>query len=391
MRTFDVVVVGAGYIGCAVTAALSAAGLRAALLDRGTVPGGASRANYGNVQVQDAELAHSLPMVTAGYRRFADLEAELGCSVGYRRVGSLLLIETEAQWRVMAGRIPALRTAGIRAELVPAERLGELEPLLDQRVVLGACYHADEGQVSPFAFMSAYLRQGQRHGLTICPHTEITGFDIRGGRVVGLQARDERFSAAAVVLTTGAWTPGLGRLIGRDWAIPHVHGQALVTERSGLRLRNHLSSAAFFETMHVAGQQDHAAAEAEPGAVLAVSQSAEGHFLLGEAGVITDDLGSGATWAGQAAIAREVMRFLPSVARLRALRGWAAPVAFTDDGLPFLGPINGLPGLILATAFKSTVIAAPVVGPAVAQLVSAGRSDLDLAPFSPDRKIGHGR
>ena len=249
-HTYDAIVVGAGYIGCAVAAALSEAGLRTALLDRGDVPGGASRANYGNVQVQDAELAHSLPMVTAGYRRFADLEEELGCSVGYRRVGSLLLIETEAQWQLMAARIPMLRAAGIQAELVPAERLAELEPLLDRRAVLGACYHPDEGQVSPFAFMAAYLRRGRQAGLSIHPQTEVTGFDVRNGRMRGLSTREGQFSSDTVILTSGAWTPGLGRLLGRDWRIPHVHGQALVTERSDLRLRNHLSSAAFFESMH---------------------------------------------------------------------------------------------------------------------------------------------
>ena len=340
-HTYDAIVVGAGYIGCAVAAALSETGLRTALLDRGDVPGGASRANYGNVQVQDAELAHSLPMVTAGYRRFADLEEELGCSVGYRRVGSLLLIETEAQWQLMAARIPMLRAAGIQAELVPAERLAELEPLLDRRAVLGACYHPDEGQVSPFAFMAAYLRRGRQAGLSIHPQTEVTGFDVRNGRMRGLSTREGQFSSDAVILTSGAWTPSLGRLLGREWSIPHVHGQALVTERSDLRLRNHLSSAAFFESMH----DEPGSATAEATAVLAVSQTADGHFLLGEAGAITDDLGTHSTPAGQAAIAREVTRFLPSLARLRVLRGWAAPVAFTADGLPFLGPVDWIAGL----------------------------------------------
>jgi sarcosine oxidase subunit beta len=394
-HTCDAIVVGAGYIGCAAAAALATAGLRVALLDRGPIPGGASRANYGNVQVQDAELAHSLPMVTAGYRRFATLEEELGCSVGYRKVGSLLLIETAAQRQIMAARIPALHAAGICAELVSAERLAELEPLLDRRAVaqdailrhLAACYHADEGQVSPFLFMAAYLRTGRRRGLAVHPHTEVTGFDIAAGRLVGVRAGAERFSAPVTILTTGAWTPRLGRLLGRDWAIPHIHGQALVTERSDLRLNNHLSSAAFFEAMH-AGEGDASAGESKPApAVLAVSQTADGHFLLGEAGAITDDLGAHATGQGQAAVAREVMRVLPALARLRVLRGWAAPVAFTSDGLPFLGPVRDLPGLILATAFKSTVVVTPLVGDAVAQLVCTGRTDLDLTPFSPDRDI----
>lgn len=380
-HAYDALVVGAGYIGCAAAAALAKADLRVALLDRGPIPGGASRANYGNIQVQDAELTYSLPMVTAGYRRFATLEEELGGPIGYRRLGSLLLIETEAQWQIMAARLPALHAAGIHAELAPAERLAELEPLLDRRVVLGACYHADEGQVSPFLFMAAFLRAGRRRGLAVYPHTEVTGFDIAAGRLIGLRAGDERFSAGVVILTTGAWTPALGRLLEREWAIPHVHGQAVVTERSDLRLNNHLASAAFFEAMH----ED--VGNGAPGAALAAAQTADGHFLLGEAGVITDDLGAQATRRGQAAIAREVMRFLPALASLRVLRGWAAPVAFTTDGLPFLGPVGDLPGLILATAFKSTVIVAPLIGDVVAQLVCAGRADLELSPFSPDREI----
>jgi glycine/D-amino acid oxidase-like deaminating enzyme len=269
--------------------------------------------------VQDAELAHSLPMVMAGYRRFADLEEELGCSVGYRRVGSLLLIENESQWQLMAARIPMLRAAGIRAELVPADRLPELEPLLDRRSVLGACYHPDEGQVWPFAFMAAYLRRGRQAGLSIHPHTEVTGFDIGNGQTRGLLTRAGRFSSDTVILTSGAWTPGLGRLLGRNWSIPHVHGQALVTERSDLALHNHLASAAFFESMHDEPVDAPVGAGVPAGAVLAVSPTADGHFLLGEAGVITDDLGTHSTWAGQAAIAREVTRFLPSVARLREI------------------------------------------------------------------------
>jgi sarcosine oxidase subunit beta len=385
MQTYDAVVVGAGYIGCAVAHALTAAGLRTVLLDQGQVMGGASRANFGNIQVQDAELAHSLPMVTAGFRRFADLEQELDCSVGYRRQGSLLLIETESQWQVMAARLPALHAAGIAAELVPAARLPELEPLLDPHVALGACYYPNEAQVSPFGLMWAYLRQARKRGLTVCADTRITGFDIGGGRVRGVRTQGEPFSAGAVVLATGAWTPALGRLLGREWAIPHVHGQALVTEACELRLNAHVSSAAFFEEAQVGPGQG------GPEAALAVGQSREGHFLLGEAAQVTEDLGRHASREGGSAIARLISRCLPMLQCLRVLRAWAAPVAFTEDGLPFLGPVAGLPGLILATAFKSTVIVTPLIGDTVAQLLVSGRSDLDLTPFSPDRpaNVGH--
>jgi sarcosine oxidase subunit beta len=123
--------------------------------------------------------------------------------------------------------------------------------------------------------------------------------------------------------------------------------------------------------------------------VLAIAQAGHGHFLLGEAGLVTADLGSAATPTGQAAIARVVGRYFPALRRLRVLRGWAAPVAFTADGLPFFGPVDGVGGLILATAFKSTVVVTPLVGETVAQLVVHGHTALDLTPFSPDRELAH--
>jgi sarcosine oxidase subunit beta len=183
-----------------------------------------------------------------------------------------------------------------------------------------------------------------------------------------------------VILATGAWTPQLGQLLNRNWSIPHVHGQAIVTEPTERLLNNHIASAAFFEEMHEADA-------GTAGAVLAMSQTAHGHFLLGEAGLVTTDLGSAATPTGQAAVAKVVARYFPPLRRLRVLRGWAAPVAFTADGLPFFGPVEDIGGLILATAFKSTVIVTPLVGETVAQLVVQGHTGLDLTPFSPDREM----
>ena len=381
--TYDAVVIGAGYIGCATAYALTAAGLRTALLDRGGVAAGASRANYGNVQVQDAELACSLPMVTAGLARCEQLEAELGQSIGYRRLGGLLTIETEAQWRTLEARLPALHAAGIPAEMIPARRLPDIEPLLNPRPLLGACYHPTEAQVYPFALLWAYLCRARERGLTLHLHTELLDIDLHGSRVRELHTTHGSISTPVVVLCTGAWTGPLGKKLGRCWKIPHVHGQALLTEPVPQRLRSHIASAAFFEDLH-----DDSGSDA-PDAVLAISQTARGHLLLGEAAAVTADTGSTATADGQAAIAALVHQYFPWMSNLRVLRGWAAPVAFTADGRPFFGPVAGIDGLILATAFKSTVIVTPLVADTVAQLVTTGRTDLDLTPFAPDRELAH--
>ncbi len=381
---YDAVVVGAGYIGCAVAFHLASAGLRTALLDRGGVAAGASRANYGNIQVQDAELGHSLALVKAGFARFASLEERLDASVGLRSLGGLLLIETEAQWRLMADRLPTLHAAGVEAELVTAGQLKEIEPLLDTSTLLGACYHRHEGQVNPFRLVWAYVQRGLEAGLELGLGVEVHGIDVAGGRVQGVRTSQGTLAASLVILCTGAWTPALGRDLGRDWQIRHVHGQAVVTEAVAGRLHNHIASAAFFETMHGDGETS------QDEAVLALSQTAEGHFLLGEAGAPTRRLGSDARAGGQAAIAGLAARYFPALRQARVLRGWAAPVAFTGDGLPYLGPVDGIDGLALATAFKSTVIVTPLVGEMVAAWALGGQAEPTWGAFAPEREVAHG-
>jgi sarcosine oxidase subunit beta len=115
-----------------------------------------------------------------------------------------------------------------------------------------------------------------------------------------------------------------------------------------------------------------------------------GHFMLGEAASVTNETSTLASVQGQAAIASLARRCFPKLGNLKILRGWAAPVAFTADALPFWGLARGIDGLILATAFKTTVIITPLVGDIVAQLVKTGRSPVDLTPFSPDRNIANG-
>jgi sarcosine oxidase, subunit beta len=378
-QTFDAVVVGAGYIGCSVAYYLSAAGLKTALLDQGTVAAGASRANYGNIQVQDCETQHSIPMITTGYQMFENLEKELECSVGLRRFGGLLVIEKESQVDMVKDRQQALLNAGIKSDLLMGKEVTEVEPLLDSRNLVGALYNPDEGQVYPFSLMWGYVQRARRLGLQLYTHSEVTGFTTHGGRINGVQTSKGNFSTGTVILCTGAWSQPLGKLLGYTWDIGFVQGQAILTEPVNTFLTGHLSSASFFETI-----SDHSV-DSSPSATMAIAQSMHGHFMLGESSEKRTDYSSTLPTHSHSVIAKETGRFLPVLNSLRIMRGWAAPVAHTSDGMPYLGPVSGTDGLYMATAFRSTVISTPFAGKMISQLVTSGKSELDLSPFSPDR------
>lgn len=378
-NVYDVIVVGAGYVGSSVAYHLCAAGIKTALFDRGVFSAAASRANFGNIQIQDMELEKSVDMIKLAARKFETLEQELDWKVGLRRIGGLLPIENENQWRLMEERLKVVRSAGFQSELLPAERLNEVEPLIVTDELLGGLYHDKEGQVDPFQFVWGHLRRARQRGLKEFFGVEVIGFLENSGRIEGIRTTKGDYCAKTVVLCTGARTRALGKTLGRDWDVQYVLGQAMVTEPVGPALRCHTSSASFFE------ESGENTVKGTVFANLAISQSTHGHLLLGEAMYEAEHFRQEVPYASLPAVSKSVLRYFPSFRKLRVLRGWSAPVASTSDSCPLLGAVPGLDGLILATAFRSTVIISPLIGETVMQLVTRGNCDLDIEGFLPER------
>ncbi len=159
----------------------------------------------------------------------------------------------------------------------------------------------------------------------------------------------------------------------------------MVTEPVPQVMAGHIASASFFEPQEGGGEKGRV------NAVLAMSQSVHGHLLLGEGEYIADHFCQDVPYPSLPRVGQLVARYFPSFGKLRVLRGWSAPVAGTSDSCPLLGPVPGLDGLILATAFRSTVIISPLIGETIAQLVTRGNCDLDITRFSPERNNKNAR
>jgi sarcosine oxidase subunit beta len=381
-NTYDVIVVGAGVIGCSIAYALTTAGLKTALLDREHVGAGASGANFGMVQSNDVELNNTIPMLKASKSKFEHLEDELDMAVGLRRIASLRLLTSENQWKLSEERSKVLRRNGIPYEFIPPHRIKEIEPLVEPDHLFGATYASEQGQLNPFLLMWAYLRRAISNGLALHTYTEVTGFEIESGRIRGVRTNRGPFSAGVVVLATAAWTRQIGSLLGQDWNIHMFRASAMVSEPIyELQLNTILTSADHIE-MEVTSLEDVEVT------VMALSQTPSNHFLMAQADRPGEVLAPQISHAAPKTIAMMAGRFIPVMRKARVLRTWTAPTTYTDDGCPLLGPVKDIDGLILATAYRSAIIHAPLSGDIVTQLITSNKCDLvDISPFTPERKM----
>ena len=381
-KNFDVIIVGAGVVGCSIAYHLTKAGLKTALIDQGQVGAGASGANFGMVQSNDVELTHSIPMVTTSYRRFDHLEDELGMSVGFRRISSLRLIATEQQWLLSAPRAEILPPAGIPYEFVTPGHIREIEPLVNPEGLFGASYCSYQGQLKSLPLMWAYLRRAIPLGLALYTYTEVTGFDINNGKIHGVSTDKGKFSAGTVVLATAAWTRRLGKMIGYDWNIHTFRASAMVTEPVYQLNLNTIVTTADHIEIPVNGPED---AELT---VLALAQTPDKHFLIAQADRPGEVLDPAISHVAPQAMAIMAACYFPVLRQARLLRTWTAPTTYTDDGMPLLGFVNGLEGLLLAASFRSAIINTPIAGEIIMELITKGRCDvIDISAFSPDREM----
>ena len=205
------------------------------------------------------------------------------------------------------------------------------------------------------------MRAAETHG-AVLRMGRATGLACRGGRVCGVQLEGETLSADRVVIAMGPWSA-----LASEWLpLPPVYGlkgHSLVFE-TGFHLP---AEALFLDYADPAGLT--ISPEVFPradGTTYVCGVSSESPVPVDPARVAPD----------QGALDRLTAlcaRISPVLARSPIIASGACYRPVTGDGLPLIGPINGVDGAFVATGHSVWgILNAPATGEAMAELVLDG-------------------
>ena len=369
VKKWDVIVIGAGIAGAALTYALARTGMRVLLLERGKVAGGASGANMGMALWVSARSESDLTWAVQGFQRLATLERELEADFNYRLLPSLVLAPDEAAFTGLQAQAARLSQAGLPAGLVEAAEIADLEPALHPNWLEHGALYGQQGHTDGALLTTAYTQAARRQGAEVWEHVSVSGFEVEQGRVKAVQTTQGTLLAGQVVLAAGAWTRSLAALAGVDLPIYYIQGEALATGSLPPTLRG---------MVMVARSDGHSALERRVAAALAggavvweqwqneteaqdvsAVQLRGGPILLGQISRATPSYQSAPRVQVIERIRREAIRLIPALTDAPIQRSWIAPVPFTPDQQPLLGPISGYSNLFGCVGFKSALIMAP--------------------------------
>jgi sarcosine oxidase subunit beta len=211
-RTFDVIIAGAGIMGCSSAFQLARRGLKVALLDKKSIGEGPTGESSGIVR-QHYSNELTARMALHSLRVFQDFKERVGDECGFRQAGFVVLVEAKDRTGLEAN-VALQRSLGIQTELLSPEALREILPGMETSDLVAACYEPESGYADPYLTVQAYARAARQLGVAVYQETEVTGIRFQGGKVVGVDTSTEPFDAPLVLNTTGAWGAQVAKMAG---------------------------------------------------------------------------------------------------------------------------------------------------------------------------------
>ncbi len=228
---YDVCIIGAGVVGCAIARELSKHRLRIILLEKAEdVTQGASKANSGIVHGGYSAKHGTLKgeLCAEGNRGFGALDQEL--HFGFRRNGALVLAFGEEDEQAIAALYEngvKNRTEGL--EILTAQQVRKMEPSVSSAVT-AALYCAGAGVTSPYELAIALAENAIDNGVELRLNAEVTG--IERGDPFLIHSRSGEISASFVVNAAGIYADTIAEMVGaRDFTITPRKGEYILFER----------------------------------------------------------------------------------------------------------------------------------------------------------------
>ena len=367
-QTGDVVIVGGGAAGCAVSYYLAKAGVKSIIIERDGIAANASGYSAGGLNpLEGAGIPGPLgALAIESYRMHAKIAPELtdlsGVDFGYEVISSVRVAFDESELAEMQTSYDIFESADddFSAEWLDAAQLREMEPRIS-RDAIGALDTRGNATLSSQRYTLALAKSAEAMGSKVESGC-VTGVKTSGGRVSAVLTDSGEIPCAAVVFATGPWSGHVEQWLGVSAPIEPFKGEILRMRLPGAPLDRDFHSADV-DLNHREGDQIWVGATEE-----------RNGFDRNPSSKAYDES------------MRAAAKLMPAIKDAELVLHTACLRPLSPDWMPIVGAAPGWDNAYLATgAGKKGILISPGMGKAVADLIVNGATDLPITGFGSER------
>ena len=377
-ETADVVVIGAGVVGCSVAYYLAREGVNVTLLEREAIGSGASAHATGSLSLLGAEFSPgaSFQIARASYAEFPkivpELESATGMDLLYQRRPSLRLALDDEEADLIKD-LMVWQQPRVQMRWIDAGEVQSIEPRLSPSII-GAVYEDESAQLDSYRFNLALARGAELKGANII-HRDVTGLVTSGTTISGVQTASGEIHCGTVVVAAGTWSRAFTPWLGFPVPVRPMKGERLLLNYPGEPLRVLISSP---KRGHMISRMDGLTSVGSTGG----RDYDQKELFWGE------EFDRQPTEAARLELLQRAIDVFPDLERAELVQQLAGSRPLSPDSKPIIGPVPGREGVLLATGHTTKGIhLGPITGRIIADYVCRGSTDVvsDMSEFLPDR------
>ena len=388
-------VVGGGAVGNGIAYHLAKAGWDTMLVERDELTAGSTWHAAGLLPLFNMSYATThIHKYSVDF--YKGLEAETGLNPGFYVVGNLRMAQTDARMDEYMLYSSVAETAGVYHEFLTPAQIKDRWPLLRTDDLKGALFHPQDGYINPADVTQAMAKGARQLGCTIERKIQVNGYRWTGSEWIvscvrmveqggNLIPSDETFEIHAehVVTATGNHAQRTARLLGiKIPAIPVEH-QYIVTEPDPALVEWRKTNPQH-PVLRDADAKWYVREERGGWILGPYERNAPARFLYDVPQSFRADLFPLDLERIEAEYMSMIHR-LPSSETVGLKDDYNGPICYTPDGNPLVGPAPGLRNMWLAEGFSFGITAAGGTGHYLAQMMTEGEAEIDMASLDPKR------
>ena len=377
-KTADVVVIGAGVVGCSVAYYLAREGINVTILEREAIGSGASAHATGSLSLLGAEFSPgpSFQIARASSSEFQqivpELESATGMNLLYQRRPSLrLALDDEEAGLIKSSMV--WQQPHVKMHWIDAREVHSIEPRLSPSII-GAVYEDESAQVDSYRLNLALGRGAELKGANIL-YREVTGLVTSGPTISGVKTASEDIPCGTVVVAAGTWSRAFTPWLGFPVPVRPMKGERLLLNYPGEPLPVLISSP---KRGHMISRTDGFTSVGSTGG----RDYDQKELFWGE------EFDRQPTESARLELLQRAIDVFPDLERAELVQQLAGSRPLSPDSKPIIGPVPGREGVLLATGHTTKGIhLGPITGRIITDYICRGSTRIvsDMSEFLPER------